>query len=68
MNPQKPLIGERVQIDETHYVIAGFNIAEGEVRIRAVAVGGRHERIEVSFPLAIKGLIRERTCNTPRSQ
>ena len=58
MEKQNLLIGERVQIDDKCYVIAGINIADREVRVRAVAVGGRHERIEVSFPQALKGLLR----------
>ena len=59
MKPERSLIGERVQIDDKQYVIAGINIADREVRVRAVALGGRHERIEVSFPQALKGLLRK---------
>ncbi len=54
--PLERLVGERIRIDARRYEIAGFNIAERDVRIRAVALDGRHERIELPLDTMLKGL------------
>ena len=54
--PLERLIGERIEIDSCRYEIAGFNIADQEVRVRVVALDGRHERIEVTFDRVLDGL------------
>ena len=38
------------------YEISGYNIADREVLIRAVALDGRHERVEVSMDKVLEGL------------
>jgi uncharacterized protein YggU (UPF0235/DUF167 family) len=50
------LVGERIRNNARRYEIAGFNIAEREVRVRAVPLDGRHEHIEVSFDKVLEGL------------
>lgn len=61
MNPLNRLIGEHVKINDRRYEIAGYNIADREVRVRAVPVDARRERVvEVSLPQALKGLFRDR--------
>jgi hypothetical protein len=66
MNPLNRLIGEHVKINERRYEIAGYNIADREVRVRAVPLDVRRERVvEVSLPLALKGLFRDRDPEAP---
>jgi hypothetical protein len=66
MSPLDKFIGERVKINERRYEISGFNIANREVRIRAVPLDPRRERVvEVSFPQALKGLFRDFDAETP---
>jgi hypothetical protein len=60
MNPLERLVGERIRINARRYEIAGFNIAHREVRISAVALDGRHERVEVPLQQILEGLFGER--------
>jgi hypothetical protein len=60
MNPLDRLVGESLRINERRYKISGFNVAEREVVVRAVALDQRHEQVQLTLPQVLEGLFRDK--------
>jgi hypothetical protein len=56
VNPLNRLVGERLRINERCFEISGFDIAEHDVVIRAVAVDEKRDVLELSLPETLRGL------------